>query len=256
MRSFNYTDRKKIFRDSFSMSVSKNNADQVILEVDFPDFLALEYEFNSKVLLEAYNKNIFTRFDCGTVGNIVSKDSYVLDDFYDAEDILFRLKVVSDVGSRLEGVADRIRQDSDSHINDSIINIKSIDLFGEVWSIEFSDENPTVLLDKSIDKNLITSNSIFTGLVIPAVFREVLIRILVAEQDSLIIDYENTQMGEDWRMDWLIFCGQNTGKFLEQDVFNKMDTDEKYAWVDRIVAVFCRKKSLLDSLISSIDTDL
>jgi len=255
MRSFNYTDRKRIFRDDFLISLEEKK-EGIGLEITFPQFIELGYAIDSKVRVEAYNRNTYMRFECGIVKDIKGCQNFLLSDFDDKESVLLRIKVVSNKGSKLEGLADRIRPSKDGQNGDSIINVRPAELHGGVWSVEFNDEeNPTVLIDTSIGKDRLTSDPIFSGLILPAVFREVLVRILLIENDSVIIDYESTETGVDWRMDWLSFCKQSTKKSLTQDELKSMGEQEKYEWIDDVVAVFGRNNKLSTNLVAALGED-
>lgn len=255
MRSFNYTDRKKIFREDFSISLEeKSNC--ISLRATFPKFIELGFDPESKVRIEAYDRNNYMRFKCGMVKDIDGYEDFLLTDFDDKEGVLLRIKVVSNKGSKLEGLADRIRPDKDEQDRESIINVRPAELHGGVWSIEFTDEeNPTVLIDTSIGKDRLTSDPIFAGLIMPAVFREVLVRILLIENDNITIDYENTEAGEDWKMDWLAFCKQCTSKSLTQDKLKNMDEQGKYEWIDNVVAAFGRSNKLSNNLVAALGED-
>jgi hypothetical protein len=248
MRSFNYTGRKKILRKDFALGIYTNDKDDIYFEVNLPDFMALGYCPKSKIFVEAYRKAGYMRFDYGTVANNKEFDGY-LSEFDDPDDIYFRIKVISEEGKKLEGVADRIRPEIEKQTDLSIINVRVVDLSGAIWSIEYSDENPTILLDKSFSKMTIHSDVKFKTIILPSVLREILTRILLIEKD-FSIDFDDVE--GDWRNRWMYFCKETLGSAFTQEDIENMDEDKKFNWIDETVARFCRYNKFKESLKQEI----
>ncbi len=246
MRSFNYTGRKKITHENILLAIYTDSDGVNTFSAEF-DLSGYKFPSESKVVVEAYYQANWMRFNFGTIEQQSSPDKTNLDEFVDIEDIKFRVKVTDSTKDKILGLADKIKpvinDKSESDI-DEILPVKCGDLHGSIWKVEYSDDNGTILvIDKELgDKSILTVDVELRALIAPAAMREILIRILLYENNYDLDDRE------DWRSQWLLFC-----KEIGIDDFPKDEDDieDKYDWIDNVVAKFCRKNKLLKQLNKS-----
>jgi hypothetical protein len=80
--------------------------------------------------------------------------------------------------------------------------------------------------------SVIAKSPAFASLVYPAVFREVLMRVLILDEHD---DYDNR---EDWRSQWLRFAAllSGLGELPKPD-----ETEDRLDWIDKAVSSFAKR---------------
>ncbi|HDL00963.1 MAG TPA: hypothetical protein ENH23_01860, partial [candidate division Zixibacteria bacterium] len=171
MRSFNYTGRKKITHDNILLAIYTDSEGKNTFKAEF-DLSEYKFPSESKVVVEAYYQANWMRFNFGTIDQQISPDQTNLDEFVDAEDIRFRVKITDSGADKILGLADKIKpivNDKDESDVENILPTKSDDLNGAIWKLDYTAECPTLILDKTIgDKNTIFLDEEFLTLVVPA----------------------------------------------------------------------------------------
>ncbi len=245
MRSFNYTGRKKITHDAILLAIytDKNGVNTFKAEFDLSGY---GFPSESKVVVEAYYQANWMRFNFGTIEQQVPPEKTDLYEFVDAEDVRFRVKITDNDEDKILGLADKIKPIVNDEVESGVENIfpiKSGDLNGAIWKLDYTAESPTLILEKTIgDKNTIFLDEEFLTLVVPAAFREILIRIILLEKDYDLDD------NDDWRSKWLIFCKSFGVDEIPND---EIDIEDKYDWIDDVVSRFCRVNKILEKLNKS-----
>ncbi len=246
MRSFNYTGRKKITHENILLAIYTDSDGANTFSAEF-DLSGYKFPSESKVVVEAYYQENWMRFNYGTIAQQCSPVQTNLEEFVDIEDIKFRLKVTDSTKDKILGLADKIKpviNDKSEFDNDVILPVKCADLNGSIWKVEYSDDNGTTLvIDKELgDRNILAVDVELRALITPAAMREILIRVFLYEKN---IDIDEL---EDWRTKWLIFC-----KKLGFDDYplGEVDIEDKYEWIDNVVAKFCRLNKFLVKLSKS-----
>jgi len=242
MRSFNYTGRKKITHENILLAIYTNNDGVNTFSAEF-DLSEYKFPSESKVVVEAYYQANWMRFNFGTVAQHCFPDKTNLDGFADIEDVKFRVKVTDGAKNKVLGMADKIKpviNDKSEFENDEILPVKCGDLHGSIWKVEYSESGTILVIDKEIgDKRILSVDVELRALIAPAAMREILIRIILYENNYDLDDYE------DWRTQWLLFCKEiGINDFPSDDD----DVEDKYEWIDNVVAKFCRKNKLLEQL--------
>ena len=246
LRRFNYTGRERIKREDVSIALT--NA-KPLREFDLR--LALtEYKLapEAKVFVEAYEKTALMRFDCGTVGEVKVPGDRKLTVFEGSEVVLFRIKVVDTGQKTILAEADSIIPLLPSESEEKrtpLLPIRGEQLGQRVWEVEFhagSQDPPTLLINNRIsDRTALVRSPEFMALALPAVFREILTRILILE------DYAEMEDNEDWKCKWL-----RVGKQLLQPQLDPPTTSEdRPEWINRVVEAFCNRHLVFDRLVST-----
>lgn len=237
MRKFNYTGRKRIKREDISVSVTVNDDGRHLFSAGFA-LDSYELPDDALIVLEPYRQMTRQRIDCGTVGSPLPPVDENLDEFSDAEAVLFSLRIVSPdqpAGILLAG-ADKIRpkksDDEDEEKRISLLPVISEELHGPVWRVDLAnEEGPLLGLEASLDKNAVVRSPEFRALVLPAALKEILLRIL------LVDEYFDTEDRGEWRSNWLYFCTRLPGVAAPNA---DDDPEDIIKWTEDTVTVFAR----------------
>jgi len=249
-RTFNYTGRRRIERDSVLITVHEDNGRWGF----YAGLRLADYRFphNAEIWLEAHRQNLWMQFPWGTISNIVPCPNRFLDDFDVPDGLLFRVRVVQPQGTehhKLLGEADGIPFIKLGEALDKRrpLLVPCPDNLGELlWKLNFkTDPDPPEL---SINKDALPTwkdlarSPYFISLVYPEVLRQLLTKIL----DS---DWTEEDEDDSWRADWMNFAKSLGASWPPP----KKDDDEQVeTWVDETVALFAQKhkfKSTLDKVI-------
>lgn len=242
MPRLNYTGRKKIFRQ-----------DALITVQDINGILSFKADLNLKsynlsddamVFIEAYCSNVWQRFSYGTVNQIDGTKNFLLTDFDSLDGILFRVKVTQRDGihGKLVAAAKQIRprkpEEGDAN-RIALLPVKSQEM-DCIWKVDFTD-SPVLLISKQVgNKDIIALSSEFLSLVYPAVFREILYKVIYDRPD----DPEDM---EDWKAYWLKFAEMlpGTGEIPAESDEHLYDE-----WIDDAISAFARSQNVLDKFTS------
>lgn len=240
-RRFNYTGRRRIKRSDVTFSVTEEESGVHRIYAD----LNLEpYQFpeDSRVYLEAYDRNAVMRFPYGTPASPAPEADVRLSSFKGSDSYHLRVKVVDgERKGRLLGIADSIspvRQEEQGGPT-ALLRLTKRDLGFLPWKLEFPDTDfPLLVINNGIDagKSLARANAFFQATVFPWVVEQVLRKILFEDEYRPGPDAEPE---DAWKEAWLEFGGTLPGNSrLEAD----SDTSEDHleTWIEDAVNAFCR----------------
>lgn len=246
MTRLNYTGRRRIRRRHARIMIESREGSP-------PSFKAgLELEEyrlppDASVVIEAYRQTNWMRFSFGTVGRLAEPDDLRLTEFDSADGVLFRVKVTGqgDPHGLILATADRIRPRRPEEQDDNripLLAVKAQDI-ESLWALDFNHAEPMLLINRAAgNKDMIVRSPEFRSLVLPAVLREILIRVVVDLGD---IDAEDM---EGWKAKWLDFCrrlpGVGNGSLEDEDFEVRCD------WVDRVVEAFSRTQNDIEVFLS------
>lgn len=235
IRRLNFTGRKRIRQVDARITIRLDAHPQ-----RFDAELRLEgYELprSALVFVEAYRQTSWMRYRFGTVGEVHPQDEPSLSEFGTSEGVLFRVRVTSAASLRglLLAEADKIRPhraDRDEGQRFPLLPARPDEsLDAEICRIDF-DDSPLLLINARVgDWQSLTQDPTFQALVLPAVLREVLTRILHIESYFELDD-------DDWRSQWLRFAGSLPGVSVPP---REQERDRFDDWIDDAVASFARK---------------
>jgi hypothetical protein len=171
----------------------------------------------------------------------------------------FRVKVVdveSDLG-RILAHREQIRpraeenEDDDSgggvdRSREALLPVGFRDLDGEVWRLNL-DPAPTLELNNRREEveSEFRHNPQFRALVLPAVFRQVLNRILVV--DPLPLD--EIRSSERWEAKWLAFAEKFSSDPPPEALGDEIE--ERRDWIDGVVAGFSSQHGFLSEFVGN-----
>jgi hypothetical protein len=246
IRRFNYTGRKKILREDVPFALT--GAKPVWgFNVDLGKLTTYDLPHDARVYVEAYEQASYMRFDFGMVSAIStpSADARLLTEFEGSDGVRFRVKVVdASPEAKLLAEADGILPLSPEEAEQNklpLLPVRHHNLHQEIWRIDFEDgtqNRPTLLISEQIpDRIAFVRSPAFTAMAWPALFREILTRILLIEKHYEVDD------PDDWRSMWLLFART----FVPGSSVPK-DADTANDWINDIITAFCEKNALLAKL--------
>ena len=239
---FNFTRRKKIRLADVEIRVKDGASPLTVFLVaalgGYRDF-----DPGDRAVLEALRLTKAQRIDLGLVSSLAAKREIVFDEFADAEDVHWRLKVVDAATRRIKGLAEEIRRadkpDKPTPLQ-SIFPVQWADpedgLGDQFWGVSFkSNKAPVLLLAKGKlrGKDCVRSPE-FKALVWPQALRNVLFHAFVVRADNL----------PDWVDAWRTFAETTLGAGAPPDLSDRVDDpqamQEAVDWIDSAVAAFSR----------------
>jgi len=242
IRRLNYTGRKRLHTKHARITVRDTPEGVGSFDADL-DLSSYDLPLDALVFVEAYRPTSWMRFGFGTVGSISAPTERCLSEFDNSEAILFRVRVTSASGRSglLLAEADRIRAAQPEKAEDKRIPLlwvdSSSDLGEQVFRVDFSDRTFLLVNSRVGDRRALVRQPAFLSLVLPAVFREVLARVLYIEKCY------HTDDPEYWGSQWLRYAtllpgvGQPPGE---------EDKDGFDLWIDEAVAAFCRHHRVME----------
>ncbi len=243
VRRFNFTGRQSIkWQDAQITLYEQDRTAPAQFDADL-DLTSYELEGNAGVYVEAYRQSVLMRFPYGTVDRVLPPSDRLLTGFDSANDVLFRVKVTSVETPQglLLAEASGIRPRRPDQIEESRMPLLPVrpdpDLERQIYRLEFSDHT-TLLINPNVGNwPELARQPGFIALVYPAVLREILTRILVADQFKELDDPGN------WQSQWLNYAMRLPGVIEIPDDIE--DKDACYDWVEEAVQSFCRRFDLL-----------
>jgi hypothetical protein len=236
IRRFNYTDRLRIRRADVRI-VLREEEGQLKFDADLHALAEYDLPPESLVFVEAYRQTNWMRFNFGQVGAISPDKNRTLHLFDSPEGLKFRLKVTPSGDTHiLLAEADQIalaRPDQSEGARTPLLPVKPQKLGDEIYRLDFSDDRPLLLINSDAgDYADIARSPAFVSLVYPAVFREVLTRILLVEK------HDDDSNRDDWKSQWLRFASLNPGL---GELPDPAQTEERSDWIDKVVSVFSKQ---------------
>lgn len=233
IRRLNYTGRTRIEESCVTIAIEAQEDAPPNFSATL-DFSGMELPPTAQVIVEAYRGRAAQRFPWGTVEEPQSPSDTSLVSIPDNP--LFRVKVLApDNSGKLLALAKRIRPLQEER-SGSLIWLKEEDLGQEVWRLDFTDANPTLLVNSAVQgiREAVLKDGAFQSLVIPEVVRAVLVQ-------ALIIDDAEP---EDAEGQWGEFLGFVRG-FYSSSPPSPSDEEEedardnaKLQWINGAVEAF------------------
>lgn len=229
MKRFNYTGRKKIFREDVKIRLHADFRDKPIVDVvvDLSDY---GFPMSSNVYLEPQRKTRFMRIGLGEVAYSLRRNSIELTEFDDADGLNFRVKIVDEDHGLLLGIAEGIKpynkDDELDQNQQSILPVSSADLssWGVLWRIGWGDQKAVLEIERKLgSRDQVVRSLMFRGFILPAAMRQILVKIVTEDWDSELSDPQELSTR------WLLFAKQ-IGAGLPEP--NAEDQEE---WIDNAV---------------------
>lgn len=247
-RTINYTGRTRLPLSQVSIRLA-DNGDEFFATVDLKDF---SFPEDARVIAEAYERTAYERFDLGTVGGHRHTGPLPLSRVR-ADATLFRIKIVDESGEgvgRLLAAANKVRPatgegESPGYVyeREPLIHAKPAALDGAIWRLDLEEEWPILEYEQDLRVDGIESylkiDPVFRSLVYPQIMRQVLTRLLVADEDR---DFDPNS----WQEGWVQLASALEGNEPPDD------RDNVVSWIERAVAAFSREMSAVDNMRAAL----
>ena len=203
LRRFNYTDRRRIKREDVSIATQVGPG--LGFDADLSLLTTYGFDPRCRVFVEAYRQTVWERFNFGLVGAIEAPRDRSLARFGSLDGIQFRAKVTDPNNShRLVAEADGIplrELDGSTVPTQSLLRIIPGSMEAEVFRLSYDAQGPLLEISRIAgEKTEVAKDPAFAALVYPAIFKEILIRIILVEEHD---DTENANL---WQSQWLKFA--------------------------------------------------
>jgi hypothetical protein len=241
LRKLNFTDRIRIPRNAVRIALRRDEdgvlAFDPTLELD-----AIEAPAHARVLIEAWYRNSYMRFDCGTVAELSIPESRRLVDIDSDRMARFRLKIVD--GNRILAVADDIVVGTEQvprGRREPLLPVNFRDLGDEVWRLEFEATGAVLELSNRVAgiEQMARGDGRFFSLVYPAAVRQVLTHILLVER------YEPGDETDEWWSLWLRWAEELAGVPLPEN------EDERRNWIEEAARAFCARHQAVTRFVAA-----
>lgn len=234
VRRLNYTGRQKIHRSDIDVALL-TEGDSFMFDAAYR-LDSYGFPLSAPVVVEATVGWAIMRFAFGTVGEPVIPASTALTDFWSAEGLRFRLKVLGDEKSagRVLGIADNLAPTelTQPAAAKSFIAVRPTDLGPIVWQVSFDGGQPILHLNERLaDWRSFIRRPPVRAMLIPEVLRQVLKEAVTNPSDE-----EDTG---SWQTQVLALLNVRDQLPSEEDGEDEIDS-----WVDDLVSEFARRHRL------------
>lgn len=262
MPRFNYTDRSRIYREHVNAELKGSGkfvTPSVDLNTDSYDFPA-----NAPIWVELYTSSFLKRLSFGTVENPGFKGPRIIQGGPDASELKVRIKVLhpdknsSRILGIMKGCKPGYKEEKGEERDESLLELKSSRLDGEVWKVEVPQErdyHPILHIDERLpDYQGLASNSWFKALILPKVFQDVLVNIIVLN------GFSEAEDNSIWGL-WLKFArqyaiGSKSIPVVDPDEGDwSTNVENATSWIEAAVSNWSRSKSFREDFNNFLKED-
>lgn len=236
MTRFNFTERKKILRESFDLTVSELNQ-ELFLNVTM-DLAQYSFRPDASVHVHVSATGLRTRWiqQCGPVSGLSPGMRYKLPNTFVDRTLNAKIFVQSSSSARLSGSSEGFQilaEGQETYPVESLLPVRADLEGGQLWEMEFPVRHaPTLRIHKSLDgPDSFLSSPVVRALVIPQAFRQIISHLL----EHRTGDYEEPYISE-WERTL-----QHLGVWPAEEELEDDDPAKREDLVDRVVEDFCRQ---------------
>lgn len=255
-RQINYTDRKKIPKKNVELEFFYNDGIPSKARITKLSLEELGLPSEAKVFLDAYHRTEFKRFPLGTLNKLEIPKDLDFDGLILKQRLLFRVIVSDPKTKKVLAHADRIKPSNLSKGDDvfqkreSILPVYIGNIDPRAWMLKFDseyDDGPVLLVNNKIpDTEKFCKSPEFVQLVLPAVLKEILFKMLIIDR---IDSFEDPTY--EWHKKWLTFLKQQLRIDPEEHFSAEADSNEIADQIEEVVNRFAEKqKEYFEKLIS------
>ena len=247
---FNFTGRRTLRQSEFRIETS-DLLGALQAQIFFLDDLAHAFPGSpeARLIVEAYRHNEAQRKDLGRIADFTDRTTAVFDRFADAAHVLFRIKIVDPSSRRLLALGARIRPVGSNDAGGDRERLLPVQfateqdrLGGQIWSLRFEIEHPTLVLDKDrVGGFGYVDDPKFRLLALPQVLRGVLVHAFVVHAGRRL----------RWKDSWRRFVVDRLGvrEGPPDDDISGSSALESYLddvsdWIDEVVSAFAEQNRL------------
>jgi len=236
LRKLNFTERVKIPRSQVRVTLRRGDDGVLVFDPQL-SFDSVAVAPSSRVFVEAYYRNSFMRFDCGSVAAFAPPPDRRLTEIDGTSVLRFRVKLVDE--HRIVAVADDVVVTEEKPEVAGRMPLLPVnfcdDLEQQAWQVVFEPSGPVLALNNRIDgiRDVAKNDAAFFALVYPAAVRQILTRILLVDQQDA------HEEGAEWWHLWLRWASRLTSTL-------PADPEETPFWIDEVVTAFCNAQHVVD----------
>ena len=256
LRRLNETGRKTIVSQHYELTLNRDIATKPPYFELKLDLASYDFPPSAYIYVEAWRGNVSQRWNIGTVDRIDPKDV----DYRRLTELSvsanFRITVVSDSKPGfILGKIDQIARSLSSLGEQSILPTVELEDMSEVWRLDYPTDvdMPVLQLNAKIENisQKIRQPGLFRSVVLPAVVRSILTRILLIDGESL--DFKNIEPNEA-SYKWLNFSDgivpiESTRSEFADDPENDRQLIEK--WIDEVTSKFAEESIQVGKFIGT-----
>lgn len=229
----NFTGRERILREEIRVSPKENGGNVVSFGISL-DNSRMGLPGDAQLIVEAYHKSEFRRFEWGTVAAPVQPKDTDLSGLGNSANLKLRVKVVNYNSKHgcILGEAEGIPIVETETDKKSILPIYFTDLRNQIWRITYNPENEgePVLEVRSTLKPFAQGNPEFFFNVYPPAFAQILWHLLSVRKVRA-----ESEENADWENNWIKFAVRISG---QNPPAGEEDPGE---WIKDVVDTFCGK---------------
>lgn len=237
-RTFNFTGKKKIPHKNIQINIKRRGDVFESFDAEI-NLERMSLPKDAPVYVEAYHRAAWSRYDFGKVGDIGARQGTDLGSLGHYGSLTFRVLVTDDSGKIL-ALAKRVRPTREI-MHDPLLPVALEDIGRLIWRVDYGmEERPVLVVNEKIPgiENIASRDSSFILYVYPAVLREILNRIIFAEDEAIRPD----DLTVKWHDDWIKFARMVYPEGSPPKVMNPedadFDRDPTLDWIDDVVSEF------------------
>lgn len=228
----NFTGRKRIAREEIGVSPKDRDGNIISFGLSL-DNSRLKFPGEARLIVEAYHRSDFRRFDWGTISSPAQPGDTDLSRLGNSANLKLRVKVVNYDAKRgcILGEADKISIVETDTARKSILPIYFTDLPNQIWRITYNNdqEGEPILEVKSSLRPFAQGNPEFFFYVYPPALAQILWHLLSVRQVRA-----TGEENEDWQNNWIKFAVGMAGQTPPAD-------GDPGEWIQDVVDSFCGK---------------
>lgn len=248
-KRLNYTGRKKLAHKGQSPEVKVALRKSGNAPYDFVVSINLrnreQYEEGSRFVMDATYGAYRERYEIGSIATVENEYRNYLNHI-PPEAAVFRFKIVSDEGLLLARSArikpEPIGEGGDQQPTEGFIGVQSVEM-DDIWRLRLQgNTRPVLEVNKSLNiKSRLNDDPAFKAGVFPAVFRELLLRYLIAgdgedQWRATVIGFAHTLVSDDY-----------PEVPVEHGEGYELGASEQNNWIDAAVSRYCRNYGFLNA---------
>lgn len=246
VKRLNFTNRSRLTREQANIRVYPGTPATFEAELNLSHLS--DSAGTAHVFVEAYHRTTRMRFAFGTVADIrpPSPAELRLTEFPDWKDVSFRVKVtdVTEVPGRIVAWANRIHPKGPEDDKQSdLVRWKDAELNGRLWDMEFDENGPVVLVEKSVGHAAVGQDGRFIAVAYPEILRRSL-------SEALLVEKTTGDDPEHWFTAWN--KGYLTVKLgLPPVPEDANDVEQRRDWIEQAIAAFGTEFRVIDRWLAA-----
>ena len=238
-RRLNSTGRRRIERRHVQIRLEPGH-DRPQIDASFA-LGDLDLDSSSRIVIEAFAKDLAERFAWGTVARPRPEGAPFLSEL-PPDRVSFRVKVVDPSSHQLLALARRLRpvgENGDNGARRELFRVRAVPLGQELWRVVLDEDGaPTLELNKDMPDVL--REPTFRAAILPAAMRTALLHL----GDD---DHDQDDDPDSWSQRWLRFAAALAGGERP----GPDNPDDVREWIDRACSRFAERFGFMSAMVAA-----